>query len=66
MQADLLAVKACGARLEDVFEALQGHGDDFGVDAVQQVAQRLDAARVHQVFNLHGRPTAFTRPYFQC
>ena len=38
--------------LEDVFDALQGNGDDAGVGAGEQVAQRLDGARAHQVLDL--------------
>lgn len=37
------------AEPQDVLQAVQSHLDDLGVHHRQQVAQRLDAAQVHQV-----------------
>lgn len=37
------------AQPQDVLQAVEGHLDDLGVHHREQIAQRLDAAQVHQI-----------------
>ncbi len=44
------------ADLEDVLEAFQGNGDDFGVGHAEEVAEGRDAPLVHEELDLIVRP----------